>query len=240
MATAESSGVFHIHKARGQVREGLPHARHARPPRRHRVGARALRHQGHRVERRRGAALLRQRALRHRARAQRQSHEHPRADDRALPQGSPPPQHQQRHRAAREHPRLRAAVRDHRSRPRSGAGLPGRRPRARTRRGFVRLHRPHRGIRSSRIPRPLRHPAPHPRQAPRRAGAGRRGARRVHRGVRVARARERGLRGRSRRAARRGGVHHPRRNAPLAAVRREPDARPPRSSTSTSRVPTRS
>ncbi len=100
IATAERNGVFHLVQGEGSGARGVPHPRHARPSRRHRPRPCPLRDQGHGIQRRRGAAVLRERALRHRAGAQRQPHEHPRAHRRAVPHRPPAPEHQQRHRAA--------------------------------------------------------------------------------------------------------------------------------------------
>ena len=79
IATAERNGVFHIAKAKGQVREAFRTRDMRVAPRQHRPRPRALRDEGHRLQRRRGAAVLRERAVRHRPRAQRQPHQHARA-----------------------------------------------------------------------------------------------------------------------------------------------------------------
>ena len=204
----------------GAGARGVPHPRHALAHRQHRPRARALHHEGRRRARRRGPAVLRERAVRHHPRAQRQPHEHPRAVGRPVQHRPAPRQLDERHRDAAQRARHRAAGPDHRARPRPRPGVPGRRAGARAGRGLVRRHRADRRLRAARLPRPLRHPPADPRQARHRGRQGR-----VDRGIRVARARERRLRDRARRRTRRGDLHHPRRRDDREAVREESAAR---------------
>ena len=108
-------------------------------------------------QRLRGAAVLRQRALRHLPRAQRQPHQRRRARRDPDPRGPPAPQHHLRLRGAAERVRLRAAARRH------AAHHAGGRVR-RAERGLSALPRRLRGRRDDhrprhpRLPRPERHP----------------------------------------------------------------------------------
>ena len=122
----------------------------------------------HGVERRRGAALLRQCAVRHRARPQRQPHEHARAHRRALPQVT----------AVTSTPSsdtelLVNVLANELQSTISGVELDPEQvfqavaPRARARRGLVRRDRADRRLRAARLPRPVRHPSAHPRHAAR-------------------------------------------------------------------------
>jgi hypothetical protein len=90
----------------GQVREAF-RTRDMRASRHDRPRPRALRHEGHRLERGRGAAVLRQRPT---ASSSSTTATHQRASSRrAVQQGPPAPQHELRHRAARQRARQRAA-----------------------------------------------------------------------------------------------------------------------------------
>ena len=145
-----------MHKARGMVRDvfrtrNMRGAARARGP-----GAGALPDRRQRLQRGRGAALLRQRALRHRAGAQRQPDQRAHAEVRAVRHRPPPHQHRERHRGADQRAGARTglalrAARRSRRRPSSSRGGGG----AFAREGLVRGDRADRRPRAAGLPRPL-------------------------------------------------------------------------------------
>ena len=86
--TTTTRSVFHMAKARGQVREAFRTRDMRIAARQHGPRPRALRHEGRRRARGGGAAVLRERAVRHRPRAQRQPHEHARAHRGPVPRST--------------------------------------------------------------------------------------------------------------------------------------------------------
>ena len=165
IATADGP-MFHMAKAQGAGARGVPHARHALAARQHGPRPRALHHEGRCRARGGGPAVLRERAVRHHPRPQRQPHEHARAvatTCSASTAGTSTPRATPRCCSTCSRPSCRGRSRASSSTPTrssrpSSAG-------ARARRGLVRGHLAHRRLRPARVPRPVRHPPPHPRQA---------------------------------------------------------------------------
>ena len=233
MVTSEQRHPAHAQGQRHGARR-VPHAQHARPRRqlRHRPLPLSDRRLG--VQGRRGAAVLRQLAVRHRPRPQRQPDQLRSAEGGDVPHRPAAHQHRLGLRGAGqragaragevvEQAQARAAHHLHRGRQRAPA------PARRLRRGGD-----DRRLRRAGVPRSLRHPA-----------GGDRLQRdqyrhRVHGRLRVGRARRARLSPAARHRARRGGVHRRRGQLPQPAVRRAVRASIPASSnTSTWRGPTR-
>ena len=214
--------LLHAQGARHGARR-LPHPQHALAARQRRPGPGALPDRRQRLQRRGGAALLRQRALRHRARAQRQPHQRAGAEGRAGADRPPPHQHRQRHRGADQRAGARTAIR--RTRPAADAGgdLQGGGCRAPARQGFVCGDRTHRRLRAAGFSRPLRHP---PAVFRRGAGAGPARGPLRHGGQRIGGAGRHRPPPDARRGARRGGLHRPRRPHPHAPMRAGAEALP--------------
>ena len=163
--------VLHAQGARHGARR-LPHAQHARAAGHRRPRPGALPDGGQRLQRRGGAAVLRQLAVRHRARAQRQPHQRARAEARAVRHRPPPHQH----RVAT--PRCCSTCsRTSSSAPRAtGSSTPDAIFTAvaavhRRVKRLVRGRRADRRLRPARVPRSVRHPAADLRRRPRRRTA---------------------------------------------------------------------
>ena len=203
---------FFMHKAKGMVRDVFRTRNMRGAAGQRRPGPGALPDRRQRLQRGRGAALLRERALRHRAGAQRQPHQCARAARRAVLHRPPPHQHRERLRGAAQ----RAGARDS-SAPRAAA-------RSIPKTLFAAVRNVHR--RAARLlcrggadrrpwpaglPRSVRHPA-----------AGHGPQRRRHRdgGQRIGGARRLGPRVRAQHRAGRGGVHRPAGAGACRAVRR--------------------
>ena len=201
IVTMQGTQVLHA-QGQGHGARRVPHAQHARAAGQRRPGPGALSDGRQRLQRGRGAALLRERAVRHRAGAQRQPDQRAGAAGRAVRHRPPPHQHRERLRGAAQRARARARARharraaDARRRVRRGAR------RAQAHQRLVCGGRADRRPRPAGLPRPVRHPpavlgGP---QAPDGTGDG---------GQRIGRAGRHGPRVRARRRARRGGVHRP-------------------------------
>ena len=168
IVTAEGA-TFHMHKGSGMVRDVFR-------TRNMRALLGSVRHCPHALSDRRlgvvggrGAAVLRQFAVRHRARPQRQPDQYRPAQKRAVPPGPAPRQHQFRFRGAAQRAGARAA---------GGRGQLQARPGDHFRRGIGRApalprrlcgRGDDRRLRPARVPRSLRHPAAGVRQARNRA-----------------------------------------------------------------------
>jgi hypothetical protein len=149
--------VLHAQGARhGEGR--VSHPQHARPARQRRPRPGAISHGRQCLQRGRGAALLRQCPLRHRAGAQRQPHQRACAEAGAVRHRPPPHQHRQRHRGADQHPRAR----DGEGRPRRAAdartGVPRRARSAPPHSWILCSGRSDCGLRAAGLPRSLWHP----------------------------------------------------------------------------------
>ena len=197
----------------------VPHPQHACAARQCGPGPGALPDRRQRLQRGRSPALLRQRALRHRAGAQRQPDQRPRTEKRAVRRGPPPYQHRQRYRGADQ----RVGARDGAGRARCAAdtraGVPRRQRGAQAHPRLVRGDRADRRLRPAGLSRPVRHPP----AGLRRGRLARVGGRR-HRGD--AGQRDRGAGGHrppggARRGARRGDLHRHRRPAACPAMCRQ-------------------
>ena len=206
--------MFHMYKGPGYVRDVF-RTRNMRDLMGNAgIGALPLSHGGLRVLRARVAAVLRQLAVRHHARAQRQPHQQRGAEARALPARLPPRQHQLRQRGAAERAGARARARGAASPARPRRDLQGGRGRAQALPRRVRGGRDDRRLRHARVPRSVRHPAAHHRRATKRWAA-----REYVVASRIGRARAARLLGAARRRARRGDLRRPDGQLPRAPVR---------------------
>ena len=160
-----ASDVPHAQGAGLRARR-LPHARHALARRQPRHRALPLPDRRVGIRGQRGAAVLRQLAVRHRPRPQRQPDELRTAQAGDVPQRPAAHQHQLRLRGAAQRARARARARRERAAARSGDGLQRRRERAPARARRLRGGGDDRGLRRARVPRPARHPAARHRLAP--------------------------------------------------------------------------
>ncbi len=158
IVTMQGTKCF-MHKAHGMVRDVFRTRNMRALPGNVGPGPGALPDRGQCLERGGGAALLRQCALRHRAGAQRQPHEHHSAEERAVPHRPAPHQHRERHRGADQHP----GARDRGGGARSAADARGGVRRggrgAQAPKGLVCGDRTDRRPWAAGLPRPLRHPS---------------------------------------------------------------------------------
>ena len=150
--------VLHAEVARHGSRR-LSHAQHACAAGQRRPRPGALPDRGQRLQRRGSAAVLRQRAVRHRPRPQRQPHERGPAEAGAVRHRPAPHQHRQRHRGADQRSRARARARRRRLAALARPRLRRRRGGAPAHQGLVRRRRADRRPGPARLPRSVRHPA---------------------------------------------------------------------------------
>ena len=150
--------VLHAEGARHGARR-LSHPQHAGAAGHRRPRPGALPDRGQRLQRRGSAAVLRQRAVRHRPRPQRQPHQCPGPEAGALRRRSPPHQHRQRHRGADQRPRARARKRGARVAADARRGLRRGRSRAPPHQGLVCGGGADRRPGAACLSRPVRHPA---------------------------------------------------------------------------------
>ena len=225
---------FFMHKAKGMVRDVFRTRNMRALPGNCRPGPGALPDGRQRLQRRRGAAVLRQRAVRPGAGAQRQPDQRGRTQGRAVQHRPPPHQHRQRLRGAAQRAGARAGKNHARPAADAGRCVCRRARRAQARQGLVCRGGADRRPRPAGVSRPVRHPPAVHRPWPER--------RRRHRdgGQRIGGAGRHRLPVRARHRAGRSGVRGPGRQGACRAMRRPmPGSIPAFSSLSTWRGPIR-